>query len=45
MLRLEGIRCTYRVTDMSEPLEFGGGREVLVDETQLARARELLPPD
>ena len=43
MLRTEGIPCIYRVTDQSAEVQFGGGREVLVNEADLARARELLP--
>ena len=45
MLRVEQIRCAYRVTDVSAErgMEFGGWREILVDEADLSRARELLP--
>ncbi|MFN8222401.1 MAG: DUF2007 domain-containing protein [Gaiellales bacterium] len=43
LLRFEGIRCSYRTTDMDgEGGSFGGWREVLVAEDQLARARELV---
>jgi hypothetical protein len=45
LLRLERIRCAHRKTDLAaeRALEFGGWREILVDEADLARARELLP--
>ena len=45
MLRAEGIRCAHRKTDPAaeRALEFGGWREILVDEENLQRARELLP--
>jgi hypothetical protein len=47
MLRLEGIACSYRTTNISaeQGLMFGGWREVLVDEADLERARTLLPRD
>ena len=47
LLRSEGIECFLRRTDLSpeywDPVG-GGWREVLVEESDLARARELLPP-
>ena len=45
MLRAEQVRCTHRVTNPAAErgLEFGGWREILVDEADLSRARELLP--
>jgi len=45
MLRSEGIRCAYRVVDVAADAgaTFGGWREVLVDDSDLSRARELLP--
>jgi hypothetical protein len=48
LLRSEGIDCFYRDTDVSAAgifggSTFGGWREVLVDEDDLDRARELLP--
>lgn len=45
MLRAEQIRCAHRVTDLAAErgLEFGGWREILVDEADLSRARGLLP--
>lgn len=45
MLRAEGIRCAYRVADISGELggQFGGWREILVDEADLTSARGLLP--
>jgi len=45
MLRAEGVRCAYRVTDISAEMgnQFGGWREILVDEGDLASARALLP--
>jgi Putative prokaryotic signal transducing protein len=46
LLRGEGIRCAYRATDITAEYAagvFGGWREVLVDEDDLSRARELLP--
>jgi hypothetical protein len=48
MLRLEGIPCGYRGSDLSvggsdAGYAFGGWREILVDDNDLARARELLP--
>ncbi len=44
MLRAEQIRCAHRVTDpaANRAMEFGGWREILVDEPDLERARELL---
>jgi len=44
-LRAEGIQCAHGPTDISaeRALEFGGWRQVVVDEADLARARELLP--
>jgi Putative prokaryotic signal transducing protein len=46
-LRTEGIECSYRDTDSSAAgifggTTFGGWREILVDEDDLERARELL---
>jgi hypothetical protein len=45
MLEVEGIPSSYRVTDLSAEQGgvFGGWREILVDEFDLERARELLP--
>jgi hypothetical protein len=48
LLRTEGIACDYRDTDPSAAgifggTTFGGWREILVDEDDLDRARELLP--
>jgi hypothetical protein len=48
LLRTEGIDCFYRDTDISAAgifggQTFGGWREILVDEDDLERARELLP--
>lgn len=46
MLRVEGIRCAHRITDLAHDEDqhaFGGWREVLVAEPDLARALELLP--
>jgi hypothetical protein len=47
MLRVDGIPCSYRTTDLAgeQGLMFGGWREVLVDEAHLERARALLPQD
>jgi hypothetical protein len=45
LLRSEGIRCFHRATDISayaEVLTAGGWREILVNEGDLERARELL---
>jgi len=45
MLRVEGIRCAHRITDLAHDdagQAFGGWREVLVAESDLARAEELL---
>ena len=46
MLRVEGIRCAHRITDQflwdDSGQAFGGWREVLVAEADLARAREIL---
>ena len=46
MLRASGIDAHYRPTNTTAPLGaarmFGGWREVLVDEADLERARELL---
>jgi hypothetical protein len=46
LLRAEGIRCFHRVTDLTAHLTpylaSGGWREVLVNEEDLQRARELL---
>jgi hypothetical protein len=45
LLRGEGIRCMHRVTDVGAGALDGvapiGSREVLVDENDLERAREL----
>jgi hypothetical protein len=48
LLRTEGIECFYRDTDISASgifggQTFGGWREILVDEDDLERARELIP--
>jgi hypothetical protein len=48
LLRSEGIPCSYRTSDVGiggsdGSYTFGGWREILVDENDLARARELLP--
>lgn len=45
LLRAEGIRCAYRVTDISaeQGSQFDGWREILVDEADLTSARGLLP--
>ena len=45
MLRAEGIRCAHRATNMSGELagQFGGWREVLVDQADLTTAQGLLP--
>jgi hypothetical protein len=50
LLRSEGIECFYRDTDVSAAgifggTTFGGWREVLVDEDDLERARQLLPDE
>lgn len=50
LLRSEGIECFYRDTDVSAAgifggTTFGGWREILVDEDDLERARELLPDE
>ena len=48
MLRVEGIRCAHRMTDLAlddAGRDFGGWREVLVAEADLARAQELLPTE
>jgi hypothetical protein len=47
LLRTEGIRCFHRVADISAwairgPRQFWGWRDILVNEEDLARARELL---
>jgi hypothetical protein len=46
LLRAEGIRCFHRVTDLTAHLipylASGGWREVLVNEEDLPRARELI---
>ena len=45
MLRAEGIKCFHRTTDLTGHLVItapGGWREVLVNEPDLPRARELL---
>ena len=44
LLRRAKIRCADRATDMSAERGggFGGWREILVEETDLAAARELL---
>jgi len=45
MLRVEGIRCAHRMTDLAHDdtgQTFGGWREILVAESDLARAQELL---
>jgi Putative prokaryotic signal transducing protein len=48
-LRANGIACTYRKTDMAAGWTMGtiagGPIEVLVDESDLAAARELVQPD
>jgi hypothetical protein len=48
LLRAEGIRCFHRGTDLTAhlmpSLASGGWREVLVNEDDLQRARELLKP-
>jgi hypothetical protein len=48
LLRTEGIPCSYRSSDLAvggadAGYSFGGWREILVDDNDLARARELLP--
>jgi Putative prokaryotic signal transducing protein len=47
LLRSEGIDCTYRETDSAAGVfggtTFLGWREILVDEDDLERARQLLP--
>ena len=48
LLRTDGIDCFFRDTDVSASgifggATFGGWREILVDEADLKRARELLP--
>jgi hypothetical protein len=47
LLRAEGILCNHRETDVAagDLASFGGWREVLVDESDLERARELLPEE
>ena len=42
LLRAEGIKCTERMADSIE--SSGGRREILVLESDLASARELLAP-
>jgi Putative prokaryotic signal transducing protein len=46
MLRVEGIRCFHRITDNlafdDSGQAFGGWREILVAESDFARAQELL---
>lgn len=42
LLRAEGIKCTERMADSIE--SSGGWREILVLESDLASARELLAP-
>ena len=45
MLRVEGIRCAHRITDLAHDeagQAFGGWREILVAESDFARAHELL---
>ena len=47
MLRVGGIRCAHRITDLAHDeagQAFGGWREILVAESDLARAQELLRP-
>ena len=47
LLRSEGVPCGYRDADFAPGSDggysFGGWREILVHEDDLARARELLP--
>ena len=48
LLRTEGIPCSYRGSDLAVGgsdggYSFAGWREILVDDNDLARARELLP--
>jgi hypothetical protein len=47
LLRTAGIACSHApTTDALDGLQsFGGTREVLVDEADLERARELLPAE
>ena len=45
LLRSEGIRCFYRATDLTAHTRLagpGGWREILVNEKDLPRARELV---
>lgn len=44
LLRSEGIRCFHRITDFTaeSPAGTGGWREILVNEEDLQRARELV---
>jgi hypothetical protein len=46
MLRADGIECTYRQTNFgagtADGFSFGGPREILVDESDVDRARSLL---
>ena len=48
LLRVNGIECFHRATDRANVGIYGessiGPTEVLVDEQDLAAARELLPP-
>ena len=48
LLRTEGIACSHRQTDMGvgawEATGSGGPREILVDPSELQRARELIKP-
>ena len=48
LLRTEGIACDHRQTDMGvgawEATGSGGPREILVVESDLERARELIKP-
>ena len=48
MLRVNGIACSYRRSDISSAVwggtpAIGGPTEVLVNELDFARARDLLP--
>lgn len=49
LLRIEGIACNHRQTDMGagawEATGSGGPREILVAPSDLERARELIKPN
>jgi hypothetical protein len=46
LLRASGVQCGWRVTDMSAPMGhrimFEGWREVLVEQADVARAKEII---